>query len=616
MKSVFTPRRVVAVLAVVLVVPLWASVAAGRAGRSAETFEGELLMLHADQFEHDRATQSWALRSARRYIRLDLSNVADADDLAGKRVRVDGTRRNGVVVARRVTGASRWWSTTSLATTPGTRRVAVVLFNFTNDSSQPWSRETARAAVLGDSSSPNAFYGEVSYGQTSLAGDVLGWHTVPFDNSGCRFTEWSTAADAAAGLDPTAYDHVIYAFPRASSCGWTGMGAIRGRQSWINGSMTLRTLTHELGHNLNAHHASSLSCTSGGARVPLSSTCTQSEYGDPFSVMGASTRHQHNWHRAQIGWLPELVTVSATGTHTVAPAELGASPRLVRVPRGDGNYFYLEFRQPFGVYDAFSAGDPAVNGVTVRLAGDVPQIVRSFLLDTTPSTSSFSDAPLAVGQTFTDPLSGIAITTTGVSSSGASVRVSFAGSGEGDTEAPTAPSSLAATATTSSVSLSWVASADNVAVAGYRVYRSGTLVSTTASTSSTDAGLASGATYAYSVVAFDAAGNSGPAASVTVTTLVGPPPPADTIAPTAPTGLTATPGKGKKVVLAWQASSDNVGVAGYRVYRLDALVGDVPGTSYTDSLPGKSPSATYVVVAYDAAGNRSAPSAPVSIALG
>src|SRR5439155_5591024 len=59
-----------------------------------------------------------------------------------------------------------------------------------------------------------------------------------------------------------------------------------------------------------------------------------------------------------------------------------------------------------------------------------------------------------------------------------------------DTQAPTAPGNLAATATSSSsVSLSWTASTDNVGVAGYRVSRNGTLVATVTGTSRTDTGL-------------------------------------------------------------------------------------------------------------------------------
>jgi chitodextrinase len=91
-----------------------------------------------------------------------------------------------------------------------------------------------------------------------------------------------------------------------------------------------------------------------------------------------------------------------------------------------------------------------------------------------------------------------------------------------------------------------------------------------------------------------------------------PPPPVDTQPPTAPTNLTATAGKGKKFTLAWDASTDNVGVAGYRVYRDGTLIATTASTVSSDTLGGKSPTATYLVAAYDAAGNVSpSPSARV-----
>ena len=51
--------------------------------------------------------------------------------------------------------------------------------------------------------------------------------------------------------------------------------------------------------------------------------------------------------------------------------------------------------------------------------------------------------------------------------------------------------------------LTWNASTDNVGVAGYRVYRNGTLVATKTSPGHTDTGLVAATTYTYSVVAFD-----------------------------------------------------------------------------------------------------------------
>jgi hypothetical protein len=86
----------------------------------------------------------------------------------------------------------------------------------------------------------------------------------------------------------------------------------------------------------------------------------------------------------------------------------------------------------------------------------------------------------------------------------------------------------------------------------------------------------------------------------------------DTTPPSAPTTLTATPVSGTRIDLSWTASTDNVGVTGYDVYRGGAVVGKPTSASYSDT--GVSPATTYqyYVVARDAAGNTSAPSSTVS----
>ncbi|WP_143591063.1 cellulase family glycosylhydrolase [Thermoactinospora rubra] len=94
------------------------------------------------------------------------------------------------------------------------------------------------------------------------------------------------------------------------------------------------------------------------------------------------------------------------------------------------------------------------------------------------------------------------------------------GSGGGDTTAPDAPGNLRVTGTTSSsVSLAWNASTDNVGVTGYELYRGSTLVATVTGTSHTDGGLTASTGYTYTVKAKDAAGNRSAAGnSVTATT--------------------------------------------------------------------------------------------------
>lgn len=86
------------------------------------------------------------------------------------------------------------------------------------------------------------------------------------------------------------------------------------------------------------------------------------------------------------------------------------------------------------------------------------------------------------------------------------------------------------------------------------------------------------------------------------------PAPKDTTAPNAPSNLTTSASTDTTVSLSWGAASDNVGVAGYDIYRSGIKVASTSATSYTDY--GLTPSSTfsYTVKAYDAAGNVSAAS--------
>lgn len=69
-----------------------------------------------------------------------------------------------------------------------------------------------------------------------------------------------------------------------------------------------------------------------------------------------------------------------------------------------------------------------------------------------------------------------------------------------------------------SVTLSWLASSDDVGVAGYDVYRESALVGTTAETSYEVSGLSCGQTYTFRVNAFDAAGNTSPDSTTSAST--------------------------------------------------------------------------------------------------
>jgi chitodextrinase len=91
-----------------------------------------------------------------------------------------------------------------------------------------------------------------------------------------------------------------------------------------------------------------------------------------------------------------------------------------------------------------------------------------------------------------------------------------------------------------------------------------------------------------------------------MSTGIGAPLSGDTTPPSAPTGVTATASTQTSVSLAWSASSDNVGVSGYGVYKNGASAGSTSTTSYTVSGLACGSTYTLAVDAYDAAGNRSA----------
>jgi chitinase len=63
--------------------------------------------------------------------------------------------------------------------------------------------------------------------------------------------------------------------------------------------------------------------------------------------------------------------------------------------------------------------------------------------------------------------------------------------------------------------------------------------------------------------------------------------------------------------LSWNASTDNVGVTGYRIYRDGIQVADVSSTTYQDTGLSKDTTYVYTISAYDAVGNESSQSTPL-----
>jgi exo-1,4-beta-D-glucosaminidase len=100
--------------------------------------------------------------------------------------------------------------------------------------------------------------------------------------------------------------------------------------------------------------------------------------------------------------------------------------------------------------------------------------------------------------------------------------------------------------------------------------------------------------------------------NVASTTIPAGPGTPDTEAPTVPANPHTTNVSSASVSLAWDASTDNVGVTGYDIYRDGAARGTATGTAFTDSV-APATSYTYTVRAHDAAGNNSGFSTPVTV---
>ena len=171
-----------------------------------------------------------------------------------------------------------------------------------------------------------------------------------------------------------------------------------------------------------------------------------------------------------------------------------------------------------------------------------------------------------------------------------------------DKRAPSVPASLSITAvSTTSISVTWGASRDNVGVAGYGVYLNGTRLASTTARSYTFSALTCGTTYKVGVDAFDAARNRSGIASVLAATA----PCVDKTAPTAPGSLHQSGWSQTGLAVEWSESSDNVGVAGYSIYRDGVpIAATQQPTAWVGGLVCGA-AHTISVEAYDAAGNHS-----------
>ena len=310
-----------------------------------------------------------------------------------------------------------------------------------------------------------SYYAEVSYGQYTVTGDVIG--PFSYTMTTCDTTGMYQAIEKQI---TGSYNHLVYYFNRSTLCDWGGLGeegsVLRpAKRTWLNGSLSCVVLMQEPGHNLGLMHANSIKCGTSSFSTTPASSCTITEYGSTMSTMGSGCKQFNAYERWYMQWLSGCngVKVPGSGTFNLLPLETicPGGTQVLQVPfpatlvvndpqatttNVNLKNYYLELRTAGGTFDAYSTstrgGSVAFSGPTVFLytSDDVKipsssarnggNSVWTELINTTPSGTTITGFT-AAGQSFVDPAGGPTITLTAISASGATVEISNP-SGSGD----------------------------------------------------------------------------------------------------------------------------------------------------------------------------------------
>ncbi|MEW5882894.1 MAG: hypothetical protein AB1725_01565 [Armatimonadota bacterium] len=350
--------------------------------------------------------------------------------------------------------------------TTGEQRVCVLLINFQDDTTQNATISGVTQRMFSQSDSADRWWREASYGKMWITGDVYGWYTLPMNRS-CDPSEWRRLAIIAADPDVyfPQYNRLFILVPGGGGCGWGGLGTL-GMQtfntqdgpftastSWCRSeyyntstSTAIQITTHEGGHNLGQHHASSIRFTNEalGRFDNNGADGTASEYGDRFDTLGSWNTGCYNArHKINLQWWdqPHVVDVRQPGTYTLSPYITNtAEPKVLALYRGRApntgrdEYLYLEWRQPIGYDQGINwRSGTNYNGVLGHFHWN-NGTTRTYLVDFSYADNDFLDAALKTGQTWLDNYTGLGARVIGVENGRMVVEVSFS-----DTGNPVAP---------------------------------------------------------------------------------------------------------------------------------------------------------------------------------
>ena len=165
---------------------------------------------------------------------------------------------------------------------------------------------------------------------------------------------------------------------------------------------------------------------------------------------------------------------------------LTGAVQVLKVPKPGGGDYFVEYRQPIGVFDG-DATSPAVSGVLIHTESpdvtDPNPIYRgdsdTALVDMHPSgstTNQWHNAAMGAGEVFNDPVRGIVIQNLAQDANAVTLAVTM----PADTTPPGRPGRLSAVLSGTTVALEWTPASDDRGVTQYVVTRDGVQLGTTA----------------------------------------------------------------------------------------------------------------------------------------
>ncbi|MCH7878481.1 MAG: thrombospondin type 3 repeat-containing protein [candidate division Zixibacteria bacterium] len=206
---------------------------------------------------------------------------------------------------------------------------------------------------------------------------------------------------------------------------------------WLNGTINLNFIFHELGHVFGAGHAAGWYCTDRTWPETSAPSCGPVKgYADIFDPMGSGQGHYNARLKGLYGWLDstQFLNVSASGQFTLTPLETRDGLKALILPR-NSSFYYFQFRRYIGFDENLAHGNKPfgidwenVDGLFAHRVDTFDIFRDGFLLDMPPLDQPDNNTlvrvtVLPLGVTYTDSIAEFSITPLFITGAGANAEL-------------------------------------------------------------------------------------------------------------------------------------------------------------------------------------------------